>query len=316
MSPSHKAIGVDIGGTKMAVAAVDTRGAIVARVTLPTEADQGFAHAVERLAEAIEHLLPQVGWARSELSGLGLGCAGPVDPAAGLINNPYTLAGWNRCDIVSPLRERFGVPVWLENDADMAALGECFCGAGRGFDPVVMLTFGTGVGGAAIVRGEIYRGAGGEHPELGHVPVDPCGPQCYCGIRGCLESLASGTAIAEVGQAADLPDARAVFAAAMAGDEDAQRIVERAVNAAATAAWTFCHTFLPQRLVLGGGMMDEHFDLFASVINQRLSAATQFSRPGVAVVRAALGNDAGLVGAASLVFRRAGTLALDPLSSA
>lgn len=316
MSQSRKAIGVDIGGTKMAVAAVDPRGAILARATLPTEADQGFAHAVERLAEAIEHLLPRVGWARSELSGLGLGCAGPVDPVAGLINNPYTLAGWNRCDLVSPLRERFGVPVWLENDADVAALGECFCGAGCGFDPVVMLTFGTGVGGAAIVRGEIYRGAGGEHPELGHVPVDPVGPQCYCGTRGCLESLASGTAIGEVGQAADLPEARAVFAAAAAGHEAAQRIVERALSAAATAAWTFCHTFLPQRLVLGGGMMDEHFDLFASLINQRLSAATQFTRSGVAVVRAALGNDAGLVGAASLVFRRATGLALDPLSSA
>jgi len=316
MSQSRKAIGIDIGGTKMAVAAVDAGGAILARATLPTEAELGFARAVERLAAAVEQLLPRVGWAPSELAGVGLGCAGPVNPAAGLINNPYTLPGWNQCDIISPLRERFGVPVWLENDADMAALGECFCGAGRGFDPVVMLTFGTGVGGAAIVRGEIHRGAGGEHPELGHVSVDPGGPQCYCGTRGCLESLASGTAIGEVGQAADLPDARAVFAAAVSGHETAQRIVERAAAAAAIAAWTFCHTLLPQRLVLGGGMMDEHFDVFATAITQRLSTATQFSRPNVSVVRAALGNDAGLVGAASLVFRRATNFALDPLSSA
>ncbi len=315
MSAARKAIGVDIGGTKMAVAAVDARGAILARETLPTDAAQGFGPAVARLVESIGRILQQVGWARSELAGLAVGCAGPVDPAAGLINNPYTLAGWNRCDIVTPLRQQFEVPVWLENDADLAALGECFCGAGRGFDPIVMLTFGTGIGGAAVIRGEIYRGTGGEHPELGHLIVEPGGPQCYCGARGCLESLASGTAIGEVGQAADLPDARAVFAAA-SHDEAAQRIVQRAVGAAATAAWTLCHTFLPQRLVLGGGMMDDHFETFANAIDLRLNSATQFSRAGVAVVRAALGNDAGLAGAASLVFRRSSSLGLDPLSRA
>jgi glucokinase len=171
------------------------------------------------------------------------------------------------------------------------------------------------VGGAAIVRGEIYRGAGGEHPELGHVPVDPNGPQCYCGIRGCLESLASGTAIGEVGAAAGFPDSPAVFEAAAMDEGAAQEIVKRAVNAAATAAWTFCHTFLPQRLVLGGGIMDEHFDLFAGAINEQLATATQFTRSGVSVVRAVLGNDAGLVGAASLAFQRSARLSLDPLSS-
>jgi glucokinase len=314
MSASRKALGVDIGGTKIAVAAVDAGGTLLARATLPTQADQGFDLAVGRLAEAAERLLVQVGWAASELCGIGIGCAGPVDPPGGLINNPYTLGGWNRCDIVSPLRQRFGVPVWLENDADAAALGECFGGAGRGFDPVVMLTFGTGVGGAAIVRGEIYRGAGGEHPELGHVPVDPNGPQCYCGTRGCLESLASGTAIGEVGMAAGFANAPAVFAAAAMDEGAAQEIVKRAVSAAATAAWTFCHTFLPQRLVLGGGIMDEHFDLFAAAIHEQLATATQFTRSGVSVVRAALGNDAGLVGAASLAFQRSARVSLDPLS--
>jgi glucokinase len=315
MSSSRKALGVDIGGTKIAIAALDGRGAILARASLPTEAEQGFDRALARLADAAERLLAQVGWSASELSGLGIGCAGPLDPVAGLINNPYTLAGWNRCDIVSPLRHRFRVPVWLENDADAAALGECFCGAGRGFDPVVMLTFGTGVGGAAIVHGEIYRGVGGEHPELGHVPVDPNGPQCYCGTRGCLESLASGTAMGEVGAAAGFSDAPAVFTSAAAGETAAQEIVKRAVSAAGIAAWSFCHTFLPQRLVLGGGIMDEHFDLFAGAINEQLATATQFTRSGVSVVRAALGNDAGLVGAASLAFQRSARLRLAPLSS-
>ncbi len=150
-SPNARAVGIDIGGTKMAVAVVDGAGAIRARVTLPTEAELGFARAVERLTGAIETVCTRAGWRPADLRGVGLGCAGPVDPARGLINNPYTLGGWDRCDIVTPLRARFGAPVRLENDADAAAVGECFAGAGRGFDPVVMLTLGTGVGGAAIV---------------------------------------------------------------------------------------------------------------------------------------------------------------------
>jgi len=124
------------------------------------------------------------------------------------------------------------------------------------------------------------------------VPVEPGGPPCYCGIRGCLESLASGTAIAEAGRTGGWREARAVFGAAAAGDATAQQIVERACDAAAVAAWTFVHTFLPQRLVLGGGMMDEHYERFARGIEQRLSGATQFTRANVTLARATLGNDA------------------------
>jgi len=305
MSKLRTAIGIDIGGTKMAVAAADASGRLLARATLATEAEQGFARAVGRLAGTIESVLRQAGRESAELAGIGIGCAGPVDPPRGLINNPYTLTGWDRCDIVTPLRERFGMPVHLENDADAAALGECSVGAGCGVDPVVMLTFGTGVGGAVIRRGAVYRGVNGEHPELGHLAVRPDGPACYCGTRGCLESLASGTAIALAGRTAGLADSRAVFAAARQGSEAARRIVEGALDAAATAAWTICHTFLPARLILGGGIMDEHFDLFARRIHERLGPATQFSRGAVTVVRAALGNDAGLIGAASLAFTRA-----------
>ncbi len=300
--PNARAVGIDIGGTKMAVAVVDGAGAIRARVTLPTEAELGFARAVERLTGAIETVCTRAGWRPADLRGVGLGCAGPVDPARGLINNPYTLGGWDRCDIVTPLRARFGAPVRLENDADAAAVGECFAGAGRGFDPVVMLTLGTGVGGAAIVRGEIYRGAGGEHPELGHLLVAGDGPECYCGTRGCLESLVSGTAVAAAGLGHGYADARAVFAAAGRGEAAARAILDRVLAASAAGAWTLAHTFLPRRLILGGSMGEAHFDLFAAVMRERLSRATQFSAGGVEIVPAALGNDAGVVGAAALMF--------------
>lgn len=298
------AIGVDIGGTKMAVAAVDRQGTILSQTTLPTEASLGFDRAVGRLIEAIRTVATEAGGSPDHLHGIGIGCAGPVDPAHGLINNPYTLTGWDRCDIVSPLHTRFGVPVWLENDADAALLGECFAGAGRGLDPVVLLTFGTGIGGAAMVRGALYRGANGEHPELGHIPVLPDGPVCYCGHRGCFESLASGTALADAGREHGWEDARAVFAAAEGGTAAAQAIVDRALKAAALAAWTFFHTFLPQRLLLGGGMMVAHYDRFAAAMNRRLAPATQFTRSAVSIARAQLGNDAGVVGAAARVWRQ------------
>jgi glucokinase len=298
------AIGVDIGGTKIAVAAVDGSGRILAREAIATEAELGFERAVGRMTAAIDRVLAQIGQARGGLCGIGVGCAGPVSPARGVINNPYTLPGWVECDIVAPLCAEFGLSVHLENDADSAALGEWFAGAARGCPQVVMLTLGTGVGGGVVIGGQIYRGAGGEHPELGHMPVDAAGPDCYCGTRGCLESIASGTAIAAAGAELGLADSRAVFAAAAAGNRDAAAIIERAKAALAVAGWTILHTFMPELVVLGGGLVDDHFELFAPAIAERIPLATMVPAGGVRVAKAALGNDAGLVGAASLALVR------------
>jgi glucokinase len=302
MKAAKKAVGIDIGGSKIAVAAVGEDGSIESSVALATEAAAGFSRAMERIARAVKMVLSAAGWQEAEICGIGLGCAGPVDSFRGIIHNPYTLPGWEGCDIVQPLRERFNTPVFLENDADTAALGEHLAGAGRGRNPVAMLTFGTGVGGALLCNGRIQRGVNGEHPELGHMLVSTDGPECYCGARGCLESLASGSAIAAAGRACGLPDAQAVFAEARTGGVKAKAIIDSATNAVAVAAWNLCHTFLPQRLILGGGIMEHHYGLFEPVINQRLRTATQFSREAVDIAQAALGNNAGVVGAASLAF--------------
>jgi glucokinase len=165
-----------------------------------------------------------------------------------------------------------------------------------------MLTLGTGVGGGVILQNRIYRGARGEHPELGHLLVAEDGPLCYCGARGCLESIVSGTAIASSGKAHGFPDSPEVFRAAERGDGVAKAIIDRAVEACARAAWTLCHTFLPERLILGGGIMDDHFDRFAAAIREQLAPATQFTPRNVSVVRANLGNQAGVIGAAALLW--------------
>lgn len=297
----QRSIGIDIGGTKTALSLVDRTRGLLAATALPTEAGHGFMRAVTRIGDAIDALLAQAHCDRQTLAGIGIGCAGPVDPTRGLINNPFTLDGWDQADIVTPLQQRFALPVRLENDADAAAFGELHAGAGHGAGRVVMLTLGTGIGGGVILDGRIYRGAQGEHPELGHLLVADNGPPCYCGIRGCLESIASGTAIAASGKHG-FPGCPEIFRAATAGDRVAKAIIYRAVVACARASWTLCHTFLPDRLILGGGIMDDHFDTFASAIRECIASATQFTPRNVAVIRAALGNQAGMIGAAAMMW--------------
>jgi len=298
-----KAVGIDIGGTKMAVATVTREGQMVSELTLPTRSEAGFADGLERMVRAVHAVVTRAGWRCDELAGIGIGCAGPVDPIRGSIHNPYTLPGWENAPMVQALAERLGMPVELENDADAALLGECCFGAGKGCDPVVMLTFGTGVGGGILAGGKIVRGTRGQHPELGHLQVAESGPECYCGSRGCLESLASGTAIGRRGQALGWADARAVFVAARNGEAQAAHLVGVAVGAVRRAVWTLAHTLLPQRILLGGGIMDEHYDLFAGAAEAALARATQHDPASVSLAKAALGNRAGLVGAASLVLR-------------
>jgi len=299
------AIGIDIGGTKIAIAAVGSQGEVLANVRFATEPQLGFPTALNKMISGINAVINDAGLNGKVLDGIGIGCAGPVDPLRGTIHNPHTLPTWDDCDLVSPLVDLFQVPVRLENDADAAASGEARFGAGRGSDPMVMLTFGTGVGFAAIVKGQIYRGVAGEHPEAGHIPTTADGPECYCGLRGCFEAMASGTAIDAAGKVAGFSDGRAVFAAAATGNPVAVGILDAATEATATAIWTLAHTFLPQRFVLGGGLIDDHFELFAVPARAALSRAVLLPKGRVEIVRASLGNDAGVVGAASLVMQAA-----------
>lgn len=297
------AVGIDIGGTKIALATVDEEGHIIEEITIPTQSTEGFNRSRQRIISAIEQLLQTTDCAPSELAGIGIGCAGPVNPTLGTIHNPYTLPGWEDAPIVQTLSDYFDLPTRLENDADAALLGEVHFGAGYGADPVVMLTFGTGVGGAAFTAGKLLRGARGQHPELGHIRVSPNGPECYCGTTGCLESIASGTAIASQGQALGYPNAKAVFDAARQQEPQALLIVQNTIEAIRTAVWNLAHSLLPQRIILGGGIMEEHYDLFEQHSIEPLSEATQFLPGSVILAQAQLGNRAGLVGAASLVLQ-------------
>ena len=297
------AIGIDIGGTKTAFGAVAPDGRFVAQRTIATQPEDSFEAGFQRITDEVEQLLSDADWQLADVSGIGVGCPGPVDYERGIILSIYTLPGWSNHAFATPLSEQFGLPVRLENDANAALLGEAIAGAAQGSKSAVMLTLGTGVGGAVLLDGRIYHGAGGAHPELGHIPVLPDGPECYCGRRGCYEIIAAGPAIADIGAEIGLDGSEAVFTAAAAGEPKAAAIIDGVTAATEVAVWSLLHTYLPEVILFGGGIVDGHWPLFEAAAHKSLAAAVLARNEGITIARASLGNDAGMVGAASLVLK-------------
>jgi glucokinase len=294
------AIGVDIGGTKIAVGLVDSEGNLIDSTILPTESEKGVSDAAARIHQAACEMITAQNLSKKSIMGMGVGCPGPLDLKSGMVMNPYTLPGWENVSLTQALEDAFGNPVRIENDADVALIGECWVGAGKGKNPVVMLTFGTGVGGAVRCDGRVYRGVNGEHPEIGLMPVLPDMPPDYSGVDGSLESLASGAGIAQQGKAFGFEDAAAVFDAAQGGHREAEMIVQRAYRAAGVAAWTLAHCFVPQRIILGGGLMNHHFHHFSHTMRDYLSRAKLLPENSIDIAKAQLANRAGMIGAAGL----------------
>lgn len=306
------AIGVDIGGTLVRVGAFDGEGQLLGHreAGITSIGPDNGLRLIERLIrETLDSAKSQA------LLGIGIGCTGPLDTVRGLVNNPFTLEGWSRVPIVERLNESFNVPVRLENDADAAALGEYWRGAGRGAHRLYAVTVGTGVGTALIVDGNIYRGVDGSHPEGGHQLIDPDGPECYCGHRGCWESLISGTAISSAARSAknnvhllaladgnpDRIDARLVADAARAGDPTAVEIMQKAARDFSLGIINVISLFVPDVLVLSGGVM-KSADLFLPTLEQTLKTPNPmvpFDR--VHILPAQLGYYAGLYGGAYMI---------------
>jgi glucokinase len=304
-------IGIDLGGTNVRAGALTSDGQLLNWKDTLIEAARGPAAGLRTIARLADEVIAQAG---QPVLAVGVGSTGPLDRQRGCIQNPYTLPGWEDVDIVTPLRERFGVPVALENDADAAALGEAWAGSGRGLKRMVMLTIGTGVGYALILNGGIYRGLGGEHPEGGHIIIDPSGPECYCGARGCLESLVAGPAIVHFAleseearispflqKAASLPreiDAATIFEGARQGDDFCQSLVDKTANYIALGLVNIIMTTLPDCIVLTGGIL-RSYDLFEDKIRSTLAGYDVIvPAKKVQIQLSELGQAAGLYGAA------------------
>jgi len=300
---------VDIGGTKIAVGVVDDSGHILGRFESPTDPQRGFGHGLQRIEDMLRRAAQLAGAA---LTGIGIGCTGPVDPFAGTIGRVDFLPGWEGKDLVGELCREFQVQVAMENDADAAALAEARWGSGRAKSRFIYVTVGTGIGGGIILDGRLYRGVDRSHPELGHHVVDPSGPACFCGARGCWESLACGPAM--VGwmtskiPAAHLPHCNTTAAEicnlARAGDRLACQAVEREGYYLGLGLANLITLFAPDMIALGGGVM-RSLDLFLGPIRGTIAqncGLVPFQKTDLEA--ACLGTDAALIGAAEVWHHR------------
>ena len=291
----------DIGGTKIALGIADERGEILAGESFPTlTGKDGAERCAERIARTVFALAEQAGIGKREICGVGLFSAGPVDPEGGTVENPYTLPGWEGFHLAPRIRELTGLPAALDNDANGALLGEVLLRRLSG-KRVLAVTLGTGVG-AALYDGEKLYRAGRFHPELGHVVVTGKGERCYCGRRGCFESLASGRAMNLRAEKAGYPGFAALVAAAGKKDGAAKRLLNAILGDLWNGVWNLALVFKPEILILAGGIGREFFPVIARGAEGLFDGKEDFVPP-FRILPAYEGRNPALAGAAML-YRR------------
>lgn len=309
-------IGVDLGGTKIYTALAAEGGKILAEIKVPTESGKGPRHVIDRIVDSVEQVQKAAAISPGRVRALALGAPGPLDKAKGIICFAPNLC-WHNVPIRQVLEERLSFPVLLDNDANLAALGEHVFGAGRGEENMVYITVSTGVGGGLILGGRLYRGSSDVAGEIGHMTVSPGGPLCGCGNRGCLEAVASGTAIArEAGElvargggqrilagAGGDPgkiSSALVAAAAAGGDPGAVSIIFGAARFLGIGVANMINLLNPSLVVLGGGVMEIGEPVWEGVRQEVRSRALEAARERARLVPAALGARAGVMGAIAL----------------
>jgi glucokinase len=302
---------IDIGGTKIAVGIVNGAGVVLSKLEAPTDAHRGYANGIERVIGMLRETARNAG---AEISGIGIGSTGMVYASSGAFGDIDFLPGWKGNNPVNDLANSFNVSVALGNDADASALGEASWGAGRGKSRLIYVTVGTGIGGGIILDGRLYRGSDMAHPEIGHHVIDSSGPLCTCGFRGCWESLATGPAMvawfrmnatADHCYPADL-SARQICQLAQQGDELACRAVDREAHLLGLGLANLINVFVPDAIVLGGSVM-KSAGLFLGGIRKTINQGCRFvPSEKTELALASLGEDANLIGAASVWHYRFG----------
>jgi len=298
-------IGIDLGGTNLRAAAIDKDGKMLAKISGSTPVASGPQPVVNDMAQSVEKLREQFG--RDELAGIGAGVPGNIDMAKGVIVGWGNMPIFNGYAMRDELSKRLGTKVILENDANAAALGERWMGAGRGVDDLVLLTLGTGVGGGIIVDGRILHGQIGMAGELGHMTISPNGNPCGCGNRGCLEKHASATAVSAMARLLGLGHdltAQQVYDLAVQGNDRAREIFKVMGEALGIALASLVNIFNFPLYLLGGGVV-AGWDFFApamlaEVERRSFTYRSTLKTMPTRIEAAKLGGDAGLFGAACL----------------
>ncbi len=311
-------VGVDLGGTKILAAVITSDGKILGQAKRKTKPETGAESVIERVVKTIDDALSSANMPRTDVRGVGIGAPGPVDPDTGTVLMAPNLNGWENVPLAKMLKDQLNLPVFLDNDVNVGTLGEFVYGAGRGASDVIGVFVGTGVGGGLILGGQLRSGARHAAGEIGHMIVLADGPYCGCGNRGCIEALASRTAIVQSLRMAMLAGRKTALADALAGEG-----VERLSSGALAQAWKNNDTltvevltrvqyylglhlanlvnFLdPELIILGGGVIEALGDDFLQPI--RRVAYQHFTQrrdaSQVKIVLSQLGDNAGILGAA------------------
>lgn len=309
-------VGVDLGGTNIKTGICDADGKLVSTYEGPTGSEHGSDYVLDRIVEYVHKLVDDSPYDWAQVAGVGAGIAGFLDIPEGFVKFSPNL-GWRDVAVKKTLEEKLNKPVRIDNDANVAALGEVWSGAGAGYSNVVCYTIGTGVGGGIIINGRIYQGSNGMAGELGHMAVVPDleAINCNCGMPGCLETVSSATGIVRMANDAverrdnttlvSVQDitAKDVFDAAKAGDEVAMRIVNRAAFYLGKSMSLLAVIINPERFIIGGGVSRAGDILFQPIRENFQKLSPKTAQEGVDIVPALLGNDAGVVGAAGLNLR-------------
>ena len=312
--------GIDLGGTKILVLVADERGNVLGTARVPTLATQGPDSVISRIVDAVHAAAAEAKVETTALSGAGVSAPGPIDTAEGVITDPPNLPGWHNVPLARILRERLGIPVALENDANCGALGEHMFGAGRGYKHIVFVTISTGIGGGIIIDNELYEGASGAAGEVGHIGVSVDGPSCGAGHVGCLEAFASGTAIAararDMIAAGGLPrtariaehdpplSAKSVQMAAEQGEAEAAAIITSAGRYLGMGLASLINVFNPQAIILGGGLTNIGDAILGPAVETARMRSFAQSFVDVRIVEGELGERVAALGAIAVARRR------------
>lgn len=306
-------IGIDLGGTNIAVGLVDENGKILGKDSTPTLASRCFEDIVNDMVKISENIVNKAGLSMSEIKGIGIGCPSAVDNETGEVVYTANIPSFRNISLANEIHKYYDIPVTLENDANAAAYGE-YAINGENSDVFVAITLGTGIGGGIIINGRIFRGSNGAGTEIGHIPLVHNGLRCNCGRKGCWEVYASVTALVnqtkvaiakhpeslmkKIADERGTVNGRTAFDAAKKGDTIAQAVVDKYIEYVADGLVGIINIFQPEKVVISGGISKEGDYLIKPITDYvRKYDFNQFFEP-VKITQATLLDDAGIIGAA------------------
>jgi len=315
------ALGIDLGGTKILTAVANAEGKMLSRDHSITPATEGPPAVVRSILESVGRALDQANIVVADLTTIGIGAPGLSNPETGILFTSPNLPGWKDVRLRNIVEKELGKKAFLINDANAAAVGELYFGAGRGARNFIYITVSTGIGGGIIIDGKIYTGSIGTAGELGHMVIDDEGPQCNCGNRGCWETLASGTALArearyriKKGAATSIPEhvagdlekinAEAIHEAAQSGDKLANELIAQAAYYLGVGLANLINIFNPEVIIIGGGLSNSGDMLLKPAFEEAGRRAFKQSCEAVRFARAELGRNSGVLGAAAFALEK------------